>query len=174
MTDEQDRMNETERLAKMLVRRAQEVGMMVTCAESCTGGMVSAALTDLAGASAMFERSFVTYSNDAKMELLGVQSATLETHGAVSAETAIEMAAGALANVTQASLAVAITGIAGPGGGSVEKPVGLVYFGRAITGADSHSWRHVFEGDRKAIRQQATARALALMLDALPDDGFAR
>lgn len=174
MTDEQDRMNETERLAKMLVRRAQEVGMMVTCAESCTGGMVSAALTDIAGASAMFERSFVTYSNDAKMELLGVQSATLETHGAVSAETAIEMAAGALANVTQASLAVAITGIAGPGGGSVEKPVGLVYFGRAITGADSHSWRHVFEGDRKAIRQQATARALALMLDALPDDGFAR
>ena len=174
MTDEQDRMNETERLAKMLVRRAQEVGMMVTCAESCTGGMVSAALTDIAGASAMFERSFVTYSNDAKMELLGVQSATLETHGAVSAETAIEMAAGALANVTQASLAVAITGIAGPGGGSIEKPVGLVYFGRAITGADSHSWRHVFEGDRKAIRQQATARALALMLDALPDDGFAR
>ena len=174
MTDEQDRMNETERLAKMLVRRAQEVGMMVTCAESCTGGMVSAALTDIAGASAMFERSFVTYSNDAKMELLGVQSATLETHGAVSAETAIEMAAGALANVTQASLAVAITGIAGRGGGSVEKPVGLVYFGRAITGADSHSWRHVFEGDRKAIRQQATARALALMLDALPDDGFAR
>ena len=174
MTDEQDIMNGTERLAKMLVRRAQEVGMMVTCAESCTGGMVSAALTDIAGASAMFERSFVTYSNDAKMELLGVQSATLETHGAVSAETAIEMAAGALANVTQASLAVAITGIAGPGGGSVEKPVGLVYFGRAITGADSHSWRHVFEGDRKAIRQQATARALALMLDALPDDGFAR
>ena len=167
-------MNETERLAKMLVRLAQEVGMMVTCAESCTGGMVSAALTDIAGASAMFERSFVTYSNDAKMELLGVQSATLETHGAVSSETAIEMAAGALANVTQASLAVAITGIAGPGGGSVEKPVGLVYFGRAITGADSHSWRHVFEGDRKAIRQQATARALALMLDALPDDGFAR
>ena len=174
MTDEQDRMNETERLAKMLVRRAQEVGMMVTCAESCTGGMVSAALTDIAGASAMFERSFVTYSNDAKMELLGVQSATLETHGAVSAETAIERAAGALANVTHASLAVAITGIAGPGGGSVKKPVGLVYFGRAITGADSHSWRHVFEGDRKAIRQQATARALALMLDALPDDGFAR
>lgn len=163
------RMNELEYLAEDVVRRAAAARVMVISAESCTGGMVAAALTDIAGASAVLDRGVVTYSNAAKMDLLGVNSATLAAHGAVSAETAAEMAAGALAGASDADLAVSITGIAGPGGGSAEKPVGLVYFGVAQTGVDTRTCRHVFSGDRSSVRQQAAARALQLMAEALPD-----
>ena len=119
---------EIARLAQQLVTRASAAGIMVTCAESCTGGLVAAALTDIAGASAVLDRGFVTYSNAAKTDLLGVAPATLVAHGAVSPETATEMADGALGNANGTSLAVSITGIAGPGGGSADKPVGLVFF----------------------------------------------
>ena len=108
-------------------------GLKIATAESCTGGLVAAALTDIAGSSDVVDRGFVTYSNEAKQAMLGVPAATLKRHGAVSAETAAAMAAGALKN-SQADLAVAITGIAGPGGGSKEKPVGLVYFAAASRG----------------------------------------
>ena len=155
------------RLAQQLVIRASAAGMMVTCAESCTGGLVAAALTDIAGASAVLDRGFVTYSNAAKTDLLGVAPATLLTHGAVSAETAIEMAHGALGTANGTSLAVSITGIAGPGGGSTDKPVGLVFFGRAIAGGRTQSWWHYFTGDRISIRQQATMRALDLMIEGI-------
>ena len=140
---------EIARLAQQLVTRASAAGIMVTCAESCTGGLVAAALTDIAGASAVLDRGFVTYSNAAKTDLLGVAPATLVAHGAVSPETATEMADGALGNANGTSLAVSITGIAGPGGGSADKPVGLVFFGRAIAGqhtklAASLHWRPRF------------------------------
>jgi len=164
---------EIARLAQQLVTRASAAGIMVTCAESCTGGLVAAALTDIAGASAVLDRGFVTYSNAAKTDLLGVAPATLVAHGAVSAETATEMADGALGNANGTSLAVSITGIAGPGGGSADKPVGLVFFGRAIAGGSTQSWRHHFTGDRVSIRQQATMRALKLIIEGIPGQDHA-
>lgn len=105
-------------------------GLKVATAESCTGGLVAGALTDIAGSSDVFDRGFVTYSNEAKQEILGVPPATLTKHGAVSAETAAAMAQGTLAR-SRADVAVAVTGIAGPGGGSADKPVGLVHFAAA-------------------------------------------
>ena len=154
-------------IAEQLVGRATKAGIMLTCAESCTGGMVAAALTDISGASAVLDRGFVTYSNEAKMDLLGVQDSTLKAHGAVSSETAGEMAAGALGAASNAGIAIAITGIAGPGGGSIEKPVGLVWFGLAKAGSVPVTEHHVFTGDRAAIRQQAAHHALSMMLNAL-------
>ncbi|RUV39586.1 CinA family protein, partial [Mesorhizobium sp. M7A.F.Ca.CA.004.04.2.1] len=120
-------------LANALLQACQRRGIMLATAESCTGGMIIAALTDIAGSSAVIDRGFITYSNEAKMDMLGVSAATLGAHGAVSRETAIEMAAGALAR-SRAGLTLAVTGIAGPGGGSAEKPVGLVWFGVALDG----------------------------------------
>ena len=154
-------------LADILVKRATAARVMVVTAESCTGGMVAAAITDVAGASAVLDRGLVTYSNNAKQDLLGVSTATLDTHGAVSMETAAAMAEGALAASPQAGLAVAITGIAGPGGGSAEKPVGLVWFGVAESAGETRTVRHVFSGDRTAIRIQAASTALNLLADAL-------
>ena len=132
-------------------------------AESCTGGMVAAALTDIAGSSDVVERGFVTYSNEAKMELLGVPEELLVAHGAVSEEVARAMAEGALARAP-VDLAVSITGIAGPGGATPTKPVGLVWFGLAARGAAAHTERHVFPGDRTAVREAARRRALELLL----------
>lgn len=129
-------------------------------AESCTGGGIAAAVTDIPGSSAWFDRGFVTYSNEAKQAMLGVQTETLARHGAVSEETAREMALGALAN-SLAQVAVAVTGVAGPGGGSVEKPVGTVCFGYARRDGASCTRRHVFPGDRAAVRCQTVATALA-------------
>ncbi|MGE5545359.1 MAG: CinA family protein [Solirubrobacterales bacterium] len=141
--------------------------LTIATAESCTGGMVAAALTAIAGSSAVVERGFVTYSNAAKTEMLGVPAALIERHGAVSEEVARAMAAGALAH-SRADVAVAITGIAGPGGGSEGKPVGLVHFAAAArTGAVLHR-RMVFAGDREAVRRQAALTALALALEAQP------
>lgn len=141
-------------------------GLRIATAESCTGGMIAAALTDVAGSSDVFERGFVTYSNDAKQELIAVPPAILAKHGAVSAETAEAMARGALAR-SRADVAISVTGIAGPGGGSADKPVGLVWFGIARKVGATLTVREVFEGDRAAIRQAAVARALVLLEDAV-------
>ena len=139
---------------------------MLVTAESCTGGLVAAAMTDRAGSSAVFERGFITYSNQAKMECLDVQEATLIKYGAVSHETAREMALGAL-NKSAAQIAISITGIAGPGGGSDEKPAGLVYVGCAIKGEQASSYEFRFTGSRKDIRQKSTEEALKTAIKAL-------
>ena len=133
--------------------------------ESCTGGMIAAALTDIAGSSDVVERGFVTYSNEAKTTLVGVPAEQIEAHGAVSAHVAQAMAAGALAHAP-VELAVAATGIAGPTGGSERKPVGLVYLGCARKGQPARVERQVFHGDRATIRAAATRRALELLLEA--------
>jgi nicotinamide-nucleotide amidase len=131
-------------------------------AESCTGGLIAATLTAIAGASDVVDRGFVTYSNDAKQDVLGVPDATLAEHGAISEPVARAMAEGALTR-SRADLAIAVTGIAGPGGGSTDKPVGLVCFGLAQLGQPLHSERVIFPGDRTAIREAAVAHALALL-----------
>src|SRR6266852_4840723 len=137
-------------------------GLKVATAESCTGGLVAGALTEIAGSSDVFDRGFVTYSNAAK-ETLGVPAVILERHGAVSRETADAMAAGALA-MSSADLAVAITGIAGPGGGSAEKPVGLVHFAAAARdGRRVHREKRYGDVGRSAVRTQAVAEALAML-----------
>ena len=148
-------------IATALVKRA-----MIATAESCTGGMVAAAITDISGSSAVFDRGFVTYSNAAKTQMLGVPPNLLETHGAVSEEVARAMAQGALAH-SGATLAVSITGIAGPSGGSATKPVGLVHFACATkTGLYWHE-RMVFNGDRANIRLAARDHALQMLGKAL-------
>jgi nicotinamide-nucleotide amidase len=141
-------------------------GLRIATAESCTGGMIAAALTDVAGSSDVFERGFVTYSNDAKQELIAVPPTILATHGAVSAETADAMARGALAR-SRADVAISVTGVAGPGGGSAEKPVGLVWFGVARKFGENLTVSEIFPGDRAAIRQAAVARALELLENAV-------
>ena len=138
-------------------------GLLVATAESCTGGLVAAALTEIPGSSDVFDRGFVTYSNAAKEAMLGVPPAVLDRHGAVSRETAEAMATGALAS-SQADIAVAITGIAGPGGGSAEKPVGLVHFACASReGARLHRERRFGDIGRAAVRRLAVAEALAML-----------
>lgn len=136
--------------------------LTVATAESCTGGLIAAALTSVAGSSDVVESGFVTYSNAAKAAMLGVPSALIEDHGAVSKEVAQHMAEGALER-SEAALAVAVTGIAGPGGGSTEKPVGLVWFGAARRGGTSWSEREVFPGDRTAIREASVRHAFAIL-----------
>ncbi len=127
-------------------------------AESCTGGMIAAACTDLAGSSNWFERGFVSYSNEAKTELLGVDAALIARHGAVSEPVARAMAQGALAH-SRAQVAVAVTGVAGPGGGSAAKPVGTVWFGWATPAGVVSEMRH-FDGDRAAVRSATVRHAL--------------
>jgi len=148
--------------AREVLRRCKKRGWTVATAESCTGGLVAAALTEIAGSSAVVDRGFVTYSNEAKMAMLGVPEATLRIHGAVSPETAAAMAEGALAN-SDAQLAVSITGIAGPGGATEGKPVGLVCFGLAGRDRPTRTLTVNFGGDRPAIRRAAAGRALALL-----------
>ena len=148
-----------------LLAEAIKKGIMIACAESCTGGMLAAALTDLPGSSAMFDRGFVTYTNAAKIDLLGVSAATLRDHGAVSEETAQEMAQGALSR-SDAQIAVSITGIAGPGG-SDHKPEGRVCFGLA-TASKQHSETHDFGAlGRAQVRIKARDHALALLVQAV-------
>jgi nicotinamide-nucleotide amidase len=153
-------------LAESLGRKLKAQGELLVTAESCTGGWVAQAVTAIAGSSAWFERGFVTYSNEAKAELLDVRAATLERHGAVSEETAREMALGALAK-SRGTLALAITGIAGPGGGSPGKPVGTVCFAWARRGGAARSETRRFAGDREAVRRQSVERALTGALEAL-------
>ena len=137
-------------------------GLMVATAESCSGGLVAAALTAVPGSSAVVERGFVTYSNDAKAEMLGVPMAVIADSGAVSEPVARAMAEGALVH-SRAHLAVAVTGIAGPDGGSPQKPVGLVHFAAARRGGTTTARHHVFGGDRDAVRAQAVETALAML-----------
>ncbi len=152
-------------VASEILAQSARAGVMITCAESCTGGMVAAALTDLPGSSAMFDRGFVTYTSAAKIEMLGVAQATLAAHGAVSEQIAIEMARGALAR-SAAALAVSITGIAGPGG-SEHKPEGRVCFGIAANGACKTETIEFGALGRTAVRCAARDHALGLLLAAL-------
>jgi len=154
-------------LAAQVIAAGTAGDRMLVTAESCTGGMVAAALTDIAGASSVIDRGFVTYSNQAKSDCLGVSGATLKAYGAVSSETAAEMAAGALVAAPESYVGIAITGIAGPGGGSAEKPVGLVWFGMAVRGGGVTTHHHVFDGDRNAVRVAAANTALALLLEGM-------
>jgi nicotinamide-nucleotide amidase len=159
-------LDETAVLAWRLVAAYRTTGLLVATAESCTGGLVAGAITDVAGASAVFDRGFVTYSNEAKMEMLGVQSQTLRDFGAVSGETAVEMALGALAR-SRADIAIAITGIAGPDGGTAQKPVGLVHFACARRGAGvRHVERWFGPRSRGEIRAVSVGQALELLLEA--------
>ncbi len=154
-------------LAQAIVDKAGAKGMMVATAESCTGGMVAAALTDVPGSSAVAERGFVTYSNEAKVDMLGVPMELIDLHGAVSAPVARLMAIGALIN-SRADIAVSVTGIAGPDGGSDSKPVGLVWFGLADRDGKTRIERRVFaEGSRDFVRTKATETALHLILTRL-------
>ena len=134
-------------------------GLTLATAESCTGGWTAQVVTHTAGSSAWFDRGFVTYANDAKVAMLGVSPETLVSHGAVSLEAAGKMAAGALRN-SNALISLAITGIAGPSGGSPDKPVGTVCFGWCLRGHAPETERCVFQGDREAIRRQAVVHAL--------------
>ncbi len=143
-------------------------GLTIASAESCTGGWAAQVITHTAGSSAWFERGFVTYANAAKTDMLGVRMDTIDTFGAVSLETAAEMAAGALRH-SQARVAFAITGIAGPTGGSPDKPVGSVCFGWCFKGGTPSRERRLFTGDREAIRRQAVIHALSGLLQRIGD-----
>ena len=148
-------------VAELVLDRCRELGLTLATAESCTGGMVAARLTDVAGASDVFVGSVVAYSNDVKMQRLGVPPDVLERHGAVSEEAAAGMAAGAR-EALGADVALSVTGVAGPDGGSAEKPVGLVYIhAEAPSGSTKH--RVVLPGDREAVRARATALALHVL-----------
>ncbi len=140
--------------------------VMCAVAESCTGGYLSKLITDVQGSSAWFDRGFITYSNNAKQEMLGVRAATLEKFGAVSCETAREMAAGVLTH-SNAQISVAITGIAGPDGGSLDKPVGTVCFAWAVVDGECSHELTRFKGRREDVRLQATAYALSRLLSVL-------
>ena len=156
-------------LARQIIRRYTEQKHRIVTAESCTGGMIATALTDVPGSSEVFERGFITYSDEAKVDLLGVLPDVLETYGAVSAEVADAMAEGAL-TYSQADIAVSVTGIAGPGGATPGKPVGLVYIGIATRSGSRFHYRSVFRGNRDAVRLQATYEALKLLLSAVEKD----
>jgi len=153
---------ETLTLAQSVLDGCRARGWHVATAESCTGGLVAGALTAVAGSSDVVERGFVAYSNEAKSELLGVAPETIAAHGAVSAETAAAMAEGAVARAP-VDLAISVIGVAGPGGGSAAKPVGLVIFGVSRRDGPSRTERRVFAGDRSAVRQAAMKVALGLL-----------
>ena len=152
---------DTPALVAHLAERLQAQGRMMATAESCTGGLIAAACTDLAGSSNWFERGFVTYSNAAKTELLGVDAGLIAAHGAVSEPVARAMAVGAVAR-SAAQVAVAVTGVAGPAGGSPDKPVGTVWFGWSVDGA-VQAERRRFEGDRAAVRAATVHHALRVL-----------
>jgi nicotinamide-nucleotide amidase len=157
---------DTPELVLALARELKSRGQMMATAESCTGGLIAGACTDVSGSSEWFERGFVTYSNAAKSELLGVPAELIEHHGAVSEPVARAMAAGALAH-SPAQLTVAVTGVAGPTGGSADKPVGTVWFGWA-TPAGTFTEHQRFDGDRAAVRAATVRHALAGLLQRLP------
>jgi nicotinamide-nucleotide amidase len=163
-------MSETlDKLAADLGERLLARSCLLACAESCTGGWISKVVTDIPGSSAWFDRGFVTYSNRAKQDMLGVSAASLAKHGAVSAEVVAEMASGALAR-SRADLAVAVSGVAGPGGGSDEKPVGTVFFAWVLFDREPVVQRLLFAGEREEVRHQTVRVALARLLE-LMDDG---
>ncbi len=162
-----------EDLAEQVLQKARSLKLKIAAAESCTGGLVSAALTAISGSSDVFERGFVTYSNEAKVEMLGVDPALIEMHGAVSKEVAVAMAAGAL-RCSRAAISVAITGIAGPTGGSAEKPVGLVHLAAAnLNGREGerieftaiHKEERFGDIGRASVRAKSVETALRLLLE---------
>jgi nicotinamide-nucleotide amidase len=164
--DDSDFINCTEKLAALLLKHRQTVAV----AESCTGGWIAKVLTDLSGSSAWFERGFVTYSNRSKQDMLGVSESTLQSYGAVSSETVEAMAAGVLQN-SMADFSLSVSGIAGPTGGTTEKPVGLVWFAWAAKEHEQSvllaTEKQVFKGDRDAVRHQAVAYALNRLVELL-------
>ncbi len=145
-----------------LLDTAKSKGTMVATAESCTGGLIAGALTEIAGSSAVVDRGFVTYSNAAKAEVLGVPAEMIETHGAVSEPVARAMAEGALER-SKAGVTVAVTGVAGPGGGSSGKPVGLVHFATAARNGVTEHQHHVFPGDRGEVRAATVLKAFEML-----------
>lgn len=154
-------------LAVALLAEYAGSGHMVVTAESCTGGLISGALTDVPGSSQVVERGFVTYSNMAKTELLNVPAALIHTHGAVSPEVAVAMAVGALAR-SHADVAVAVTGVAGPDGGTPAKPVGRVYIATAVRHGPAKAKEYTFPGDRTAVRLATVQTALERLRAARP------
>lgn len=149
-------------LAGSILHTCREQGLMLATAESCTGGLIATCFTEIAGSSTVFDRGFVTYSNEAKQEMLGVKAATLSQFGAVSRETAMEMALGALAH-SKAHISISVTGIAGPGGGSVEKPVGLVHIAIAtLNGVLDHVEYRFVDLDRATVRMMALRSSLGM------------
>ncbi|MEJ2631148.1 MAG: nicotinamide-nucleotide amidase [Acidihalobacter sp.] len=153
-------------LARSLGRLLKACGLRITTAESCTGGWIAKTLTDVPGSSAWFERGFVTYSNDAKHDMLDVPVALIERYGAVSGECVAAMAEGAL-RAGHGDVAVAVSGIAGPDGGSAEKPVGTVWFGFSGEGGDTQTLHCRLPGDREAVRRAAVSVALRGVIDRL-------
>jgi nicotinamide-nucleotide amidase len=154
--------SELMQLSEQVGQALKAQGATVSTAESCTGGWIAKVLTDIAGSSAWFERGFVTYSNEAKSQMIGVSEATLAEHGAVSEPVVVEMAIGAL-RAARATYAISVSGVAGPDGGSAEKPVGTVWFGVACANGQGVTQRERFAGDRESVRRQATAYALQLL-----------
>ncbi len=150
-------------LAQKLGSRLARHGLVMTTAESCTGGWIAKVMTDIPGSSGCFDRSFITYSNASKQEMLGVKASTLQAFGAVSEQTVREMVAGALER-SGASIAVAVSGIAGPGGGTAEKPVGTICLAWGREGREIVSARERLKGDREQVRRQAVAQALEGLL----------
>lgn len=155
-------------LVEELILLLKDKHMMLATVESCTAGMIGAAITDVSGSSAVYEGGFITYANEAKRLMVGVKPETLEAHGAVSEETAKEMVQGALDHST-AHIAVSVTGIAGPNGGSEEKPVGLVYIAVLAKTCEPKVFKHNFDGDRTTIRQQTVEAALEHLIDYIGD-----
>jgi nicotinamide-nucleotide amidase len=156
-------------LAQQIGAQLRKQSLLLATAESCTGGWAAKVVTDIAGSSAWFERGFITYANEAKQDMLGVRAETLAAHGAVSEATVAEMAEGALAH-SRAQVSVAISGIAGPGGATLYKPVGLVCFAWSRVGRATGTAAEHFAGDRDAIRRQAVVRALRGVLELLQRD----
>ncbi|MCY7295997.1 CinA family protein [Alteromonas sp. a30] len=152
-------------LSSQLGQTLKRKGWKVTCAESCTGGGIGFAITSVAGSSDWFEQGFITYSNEAKASILTVVEMDLEKYGAVSEPVALQMAEGA-ARLAESEMAISVTGIAGPGGGTEGKPVGTVWFGRYANG-DLSATKQVFSGDRQEVREKAILFALQYCLDAL-------
>lgn len=157
---------EIDNLARRVVASAVERGLMIATAESCTGGLVAGALTSVAGSSSAVDRGFVTYSDAAKARMLDVSASTLVDHGAVSRATALEMARGAV-GLSSAQVSVAVTGVAGPGGGSKEKPVGLVHFAAAGPEGVVHVERRFGDIGREAVRLASVKQALEMLLERL-------
>ena len=155
--------SELTELTSELIAKCRDAGVKIATAESCTGGLIAGCLTAVSGSSDVFERGFNTYSNEAKNEMLGVPLELINEHGAVSESVAGAMAEGALKNAP-VQLTVAVTGVAGPGGGSAEKPVGTVQIASACEGKSTINERFLFEGDRDAVRQATVKPALDMML----------
>lgn len=152
-------------MAATLIEAFAAKGQMIATAESCTGGLIAATLTSVSGSSRVVDRGFVTYTNEAKAEMLGIDPAIISEHGAVSEPVARAMAEGALAS-SDAYAAVSVTGVAGPGGGTATKPVGLVHFGCACRDGATEHRREEFEGDRDAVRDQTVAVAFEMLMNA--------